>query len=200
MKVITPAEAQRHRGRRKKEKGKVKSEKKLANLSTLRLCASVGATLKQNKPNERKTKMAKIKTTKQFKDGIDAAFETQKTRDEAKACYDFSRDEYKIAEEELCIYAAAHSEVFEGRDGVSGWGQTEAVEYTMTNGSTIERIDGGKLTDGEFLKSVPKKYLRVKFELNKAKIKSEGLDADDLAELGLVRVETMSMKLKPKAA
>ena len=35
--------------------------------------------------------MSKIKTTKQFKDGIDAAFETQKTRDEAKACYDFSR-------------------------------------------------------------------------------------------------------------
>ena len=46
--------------------------------------------------------MNKIKTTKQFKDGIDAAFETQKTRDEAKACYDFSRDEFKAAEEELC--------------------------------------------------------------------------------------------------
>ena len=30
--------------------------------------------------------MAKIKTTKLFRDGIDAAFETQKTRDEAKAC------------------------------------------------------------------------------------------------------------------
>ena len=29
--------------------------------------------------------MAKIKTTKQFRDEIDAAFETQKTRDEAKA-------------------------------------------------------------------------------------------------------------------
>ena len=35
--------------------------------------------------------MSKIKTMKQFKAGIDAAFETQKTRDEAKACYDFSR-------------------------------------------------------------------------------------------------------------
>ena len=45
--------------------------------------------------------MAKIKTAKQFRDGIDAAFETQKTRDEAKACYDFSRDEFKAAEEEL---------------------------------------------------------------------------------------------------
>ena len=39
--------------------------------------------------------MSKIKTMKQFKAGIDAAFETQKTRDEAKACYDFSRDEFK---------------------------------------------------------------------------------------------------------
>jgi len=31
--------------------------------------------------------MARIKSTKQFKEGIDAAFETQKTRDEAKARY-----------------------------------------------------------------------------------------------------------------
>ena len=31
--------------------------------------------------------MAKIKTAKQFRDGIDAAFETQKTRDEAKAMF-----------------------------------------------------------------------------------------------------------------
>ena len=29
--------------------------------------------------------MARIKTAKQLRDGIDAAFETQKTRDEAKA-------------------------------------------------------------------------------------------------------------------
>ena len=40
--------------------------------------------VKRPQNEERKT-MAKIKTTKQFKDGIDAAFETQKTRDEAKA-------------------------------------------------------------------------------------------------------------------
>ena len=144
--------------------------------------------------------MAKIKTTKQFKAGIDAAFETQKTRDEAKACYDFSRDEFKAAEEELCAYAAQHTEVFAGQDGTSGWGATESVEYVMSNGSAIERADGGKLTDGDFLKALPKKYLRVKFELNKAKIKAEGLDAAALAKLGLVRVETMSMKLKAKAA
>ena len=37
--------------------------------------------------------MGKIKTKKQFKAGVDSAFETMKTRDEAKACYDFSREE-----------------------------------------------------------------------------------------------------------
>ena len=70
----------------------------------------------------------------------------------------------------------------------------------MSNGTAIERADGGKLTDGDFLKSLPKKYIRVKFELNKAKIKADGLDAEALAKLGLVRVETMSLKLKAKAA
>ena len=142
----------------------------------------------------------KIKTKKQFKEGVDAAFETQKTRDEAKACYDFSREEFKAAEEELCAYAAANPDVFEGRDGASGWGQTDAVEYTMTSGTTVERADGGKLSEMDFLKALPKKYIRVKFELNKAKLKADGLDADGLADLGLVRVETMSMKLKAKAA
>ena len=144
--------------------------------------------------------MAKIKSTRQFKERVDAAFETQKTRDEAKACYDFQREEFKAQEEELCAYAAANPEVFEGRDGVSGWGATDTVEYTMTNGTSVERADGGKLTDGEFLKTLPKKYIRVKFELNKAKIKADGLDAEKLAALGLVRVETVSMKLKAKAA
>ena len=144
--------------------------------------------------------MSKIKNTKQFKERVDAAFETQKTRDEAKACYDFSREEFKAQEEELCAYAAANPDVFEGRDGVSGWGQTDSVEYTMTSGTTVERADGGKLTDGDFLKLLPKKYIRVKFELNKAKIKAEGLDDETLAKLGLVRVETMGMKLKAKAA
>ncbi len=142
----------------------------------------------------------KIKTKKQFKERVDAAFETQKTRDEAKACYDFSREEFKEQEEELCAYAAANPDVFEGRDGASGWGATDTVEYTMTGGTTVERADGGKLTDGDFLKGLPKKYIRVKFELNKAKLKADALDNAALAELGLVRVETVSMKLKPKAA
>ena len=139
-----------------------------------------------------------IKSTRQFKNGVDEAFETMKTRDEAKACYDFARDEYKAAEDELCQFAAANPEVFEGTDGTSGWGQTDTVEYTMSSGSTVERADGGKLTDAAFLKSLPKKYIRAKLELNKAKIKADGLDGEDLARLGLVRVATMSMKLKGK--
>ena len=144
--------------------------------------------------------MGKIKSKKQFKAGVDSAFETMKNRDEAKACYDFSREEYKNAEDELCEYAAANPDVFEGRDGVSSWGATESVEYTFSCGNSVERADGGKLNDGEFLKKLPKKYVRVKFELNKQKIKSEDLDSAALEKLGLVRVATMSMKLKPKAA
>ena len=100
----------------------------------------------------------------------------------------------------LCAYAAANPDVFEGTDGTSGWGQTDTVEYTMSSGSTVERADGGKLTDAAFLKSLPKKYIRVKFELNKAKLKADGVEGEALAALGLVRVETYSMKLKPKAA
>ena len=137
----------------------------------------------------------KIRSKKQFKERVDAAFETQKTRDEAKACYDFSREEFKAQEEELCAYAAANPDVFEGRDGTSGWGATNAVEYTMTSGTTVERADGGKLTDIEFLNSLPKKYVRAKLEINKAKIKADALNNEALAALGLVRVETLSMKL-----
>ena len=144
--------------------------------------------------------MSKIKNTKQFKEQIDATFATMQTRDEAKACYEFQREEYKTAEAELCAYAGGHREVFEGTDGTSGWGSTDAVEYVMSGGNTVERADGGKLTDGEFLKGLPRKYVRVKFELNKAKIKADGLEDDDLAALGLVRVETMNLKLKAKAA
>ena len=60
--------------------------------------------------------MSKIKSTKQFKEQVDAAFATMQTRDEAKACYEFQREEYKTAEAELCAYAAANPDVFEGRD------------------------------------------------------------------------------------
>ena len=57
--------------------------------------------------------MSKIKNTKQFKEQVDAAFATMQTRDEAKACYEFQREEYKTAEAELCAYASEHREVFE---------------------------------------------------------------------------------------
>ena len=144
--------------------------------------------------------MSKIKTTKQFKEQVDAAFATMQTRDEAKACYEFQREEYKTTEAELCAYASEHREVFEGTEGDSGWGSTDTVEYVMSGGVTVERADGGKLTDREFLQSLPKKYIRVKFELNKAKIKADGLDDADLASLGLVRVETLGLKLRAKAA
>ena len=90
--------------------------------------------------------------------------------------------------------------MFEGTEGDSGWGSTDTVEYVMSGGVTVERADGGKLTDREFLKGLPRKYVRVKFELNKAKIKADGLDDADLASLGLVRVGTLGMKLKAKAA
>ena len=73
-----------------------------------------------NQPTEREKTMAKIKSIKQFKERVDGAYETMKTRDEAKACYDFAREEFKNAEDELCAYAAANPDVFEGRDGVSG--------------------------------------------------------------------------------
>ena len=144
--------------------------------------------------------MTKIRSTRQFKERIDAAFETQRVRDEAKACYDFQREEYRTQEEELCTYAAANPDVFEGREGKSGWGTTDSVVYTVTGGTTVERADGGKLTDGDFLKGLPKKYIRVKFELNKAKLKADALDAEALAALGLVRVDTLGLKLKAKAA
>ena len=144
--------------------------------------------------------MSKIKSTKQFKEQVDAAFATMQTRDEAKACYEFQREEYKAAEAELCAYASEHREVFEGTEGDSGWGSTDTVEYVMSGGVTVERADGGKLTDREFLKGLPKKYIRVKFELNKAKIKADALEDADLAALGLVRVETLGLKLKAKAA
>ena len=144
--------------------------------------------------------MSKIKSTKQFKEQVDAAFATMQTRDEAKACYEFQREEYKTAEAELCAYASEHREVFEGTEGDSGWGSTDTVEYVMSGGVTVERADGGKLTDREFLKGLPRKYVRVKFELNKAKIKADALEDADLAALGLVRVETLGMKLKAKAA
>ena len=154
----------------------------------------------QNDKTRKVQTMSKIKSTKQFKEQVDAAFATMQTRDEAKACYEFQREEYKTAEAELCAYASEHREVFEGTEGDSGWGSTDTVEYVMSGGVTVERADGGKLTDREFLQGLPRKYIRVKFELNKAKLKADGLDDNALSALGLVRVGTLGLKLKAKAA
>ena len=65
--------------------------------------------------------MSKIKNTKQFKEQVDAAFATMQTRDEAKACYEFQREEYKTAEAELCAYASEHREVFEDGAPPTRW-------------------------------------------------------------------------------
>ena len=51
----------------------------------------------QNDKTRKVQTMSKIKSTKQFKEQVDAAFATMQTRDEAKACYEFQREEYKTA-------------------------------------------------------------------------------------------------------
>ena len=144
--------------------------------------------------------MAKIKGIRQFREKVDAALETMKTRDEAKACYDFSRDEYAEAEATITAYALENlDQVFPaGHEGDNGEGETEATRYSLRSGKSIERLDGGKLGDQAWLKTLPKKYIRVKFELNKAKIKADGLDADGLARLGLADVVTHSLTLTAK--
>jgi len=143
--------------------------------------------------------MAKIKTLKQFNESIDTAFETQKTRDEAKACYEFQRDELKLAEKEICDYSAEHPEVFAGNDDASAWGSTGTVDFTISNGRTVERLDGGKLSDAAFIEALPRKYVRVKRELNKAKLKADGLDVAALEQLGLKYVSTRTLRLVASA-
>ena len=144
--------------------------------------------------------MAKIKSMKQFREKVDAALETMKTRDEAKACYDFSRDEYAEAEECITAFALENlDQVFPaGHEGDNGEGETEATRYSLRSGRTLARLDGGKLNDQDWLKSLPKKYIRVKFELNKAKIKADGLDDKELKELGLEDVVTHTLTLEEK--
>jgi hypothetical protein len=85
--------------------------------------------------------MSKIKNTKQFKEQVDAAFATMQTRDEAKACYEFQREEYKTAEAELCAYANDHHEVFEGTDGVSGWGRERMGHHRHGGVHHVRRHD-----------------------------------------------------------
>ena len=84
----------------------------------------------------------KIRSTKQFKDGINAAFDTQESRAAAKRqCDDLARD-FDERHETLCKYAAEHPEVFDvGTGGKSHEGATDRVKYKMTPGETLERIE-----------------------------------------------------------
>ena len=65
----------------------------------------------------------------------------------------------------------------------------------MTSGETFARIDGGSLTDKNWLNTLPDEFVRQKPELNRLAIKGAQLDDDTLAELGLKRVSTKNMKL-----
>ena len=51
----------------------------------------------------------------------------------------------------------------------------------MTNGETLERIDGGSLTDKNWLNTLPDEFVRQKPELNRLAIKGAQLDDDTLA-------------------
>ena len=138
----------------------------------------------------------KIRSTKAFKDAVDAAFDTQAKRDKKKREYDEQRKEFDERHDALCEYALGHPEVFDpGEGGRSREGSTDRVKYKMTSGEVLERIDGGSITDKAWLNSLPDDYVRQKPELNRLAIKGANLTDEELAELGLCRVETQSMKL-----
>ena len=138
----------------------------------------------------------KIKSTKAFKEAVDAAFDTQERRDVTKRMYDTLRKDFDERHDTLCGYAVAHPEVFDaGESGNSREGATERVKYKLTAGEVLARIDGGSLSDKAWLNTLPDEYVRQKPELNKLAIKGANLTDEELAELGLCRVETQSMKL-----
>ena len=146
----------------------------------------------------------KIKSTKAFKAKVDETFEVEKTRDELKRKYDASTKAFKSGHDELCEYAMAHEEVFEGtKQGASHVGRTGKVEYTFTISQPLARLDGGRLDDPKFLatiESIDPSYVRVKKELNKLAIKGAGLSDQELAELGLWYAPTPNMKFKAAGA
>ena len=140
--------------------------------------------------------MKKIKSTKSFKAAVDETFDVQELRDEKKRQYEDLRKDFDSRHEDLCEYASEHPEVFNGGDGGrTSEGTTERVRYRMTNGETLERIDGGSITDKNWLNTLPDEFVRQKPELNRLAIKGAQLDDDTLAELGLKRVSTKNMKL-----
>ena len=90
--------------------------------------------------------------------------------------------------------------MFDGSDAKGSWGKTEKVAFTVTGGATVERADGGRLTDADILDALSARYVRVKREINKAKLKADGLDATALAKLGLVQVATCTIKITVRVA
>ena len=137
----------------------------------------------------------KIKSTKAFKDAVDAAFDTQESRDAAKRDYDGLRKDFDEKHDALCGYAAQHPEVFDlGESGKSREGKTARVKFKLTSGEALERIDGGSTTDKAWLNSLPDEFVRQKPELNRLAIKGANMSDEELAALGLCRVETLTMK------
>ena len=142
----------------------------------------------------------KIRSTKAFKDAVNVAFDTQTTRDRRKHEYDDLSKAFDESHDALCEYALGHPEVFDpGEGGRSRSGSTDRVKYKLTSGETLERIDGGALSDKTWLNSLPDDYVRQKPELNKLAIKGANLTDAQLAELGLRRAETQSMKFTAAA-
>ena len=142
----------------------------------------------------------KIRSTKAFKDAVNVAFDTQTNRDRRKHEYDDLSKAFDESHDALCAYALGHPEVFDpGEGGRSRSGSTDRVKYKLTSGETLERIDGGALSDKTWLNSLPDDYVRQKPELNKLAIKGANLTDAQLAELGLRRAETQSMKFTAAA-
>ena len=138
----------------------------------------------------------KIKSTKAFKDAVDVAFDTQAKRDRKKREYDEQRKAFDERHDALCEYALGHPEVFDaGEGGRSREGSTDHVRYKLTSGEVLERIDGGSISDRAWLNSLPDDYVRQKPELNKLALKGANLSDEELAELGLRRTETQTMRL-----
>ena len=71
------------------------------------------------------------------------------------------------------------------------------VEYK--GNEALERIDGGSISDKAWLNSLPDDYVRQKPELNKLAIKGANLTDEELAEIGLRRAETQTMKFTAAA-
>ena len=140
--------------------------------------------------------MKKIKSTKAFKDAVDVAFDTQVRRDKRQREYDEQRKAFDERHDALCEYALGHPEVFDaGEGGRSREGSTDHVRYKLTSGEVLERIDGGSISDRAWLNSLPDDYVRQKPELNKLALKGANLSDEELAELGLRRAETQTMRL-----